>query len=71
MRFAFENMKLQTKANIGIISVFLILGISAGYMTFKWQNGPCHQGGRKPGAALYQGRLGDLQQRRSSESRQL
>jgi len=31
-------MKLQTKINIGIISVFLILGISAAFMTFKWQN---------------------------------
>ncbi|RPI29362.1 MAG: HAMP domain-containing protein [Acidobacteria bacterium] len=31
-------MKLQTKTNIGIISVFLILGVSAAFMTFKWQN---------------------------------
>ncbi|HXK61189.1 MAG TPA: cache domain-containing protein [Acidobacteriota bacterium] len=31
-------MKLQTKINIGIISVFLILGASMAVLTFKWQN---------------------------------
>jgi two-component system, NtrC family, sensor kinase len=30
-------MKLQTKVNIGIFSVFLVLGVSAAYMTYKWQ----------------------------------
>jgi two-component system, NtrC family, sensor kinase len=30
-------MKLQTKVNIGILSVFLVLGLSAAYMTYRWQ----------------------------------